>query len=52
MATVHVNNIAFSVDNPKTVIELQQMAANAAQLTANIDAVGGDVAPSMRILNS
>ena len=43
-ATAHVNNIVSSLDNPQTVSELQQTAANAAQLTAKIDAVGGDVA--------
>ena len=43
-ATAHVNNIAASLDNPQTLSELQQTAANAAQLTATIDAVGGDVA--------
>ena len=43
-ATAHVNNIASSLDNPQTVSELKQTAANAAQLTATIDAVGGDVA--------
>ena len=43
-ATAHVNNIFASLDNPQTVSELKQTAANAAQLTATIDAVGGDVA--------
>ena len=43
-ATAHVNNIAASLDNPQTLNELKQTAANAAQLTAKIDAVGGDVA--------
>ena len=43
-ATAHVNNIAASLDNPQTVSELKQTAANAAQLTAKIDAVGGNVA--------
>ena len=43
-ATAHVNNIAASLDNPQTVSELKQTVANAAQLTAKIDAVGGDVA--------
>ena len=43
-ATAHVNNIAASLDNPQTVSELKQTATNAAQLTATIDAVGGDVA--------
>ena len=43
-ATVHVNNIASSLDNPQTLSELKQTASNAAQLTAKIDAVGGDVA--------
>lgn len=43
-ATAHVNNIAASLDNPQTVSEFKQTAANAAQLTAKIDAVGGDVA--------
>jgi phospholipid/cholesterol/gamma-HCH transport system substrate-binding protein len=43
-ATAHVNNIASSLDNPQTLSELKQTATNAAQLTAKIDAVGGDVA--------
>ena len=43
-ATAHVNNIAASLDNPQTVSELKQTAANAAQLTAKIDSVGSDVA--------
>ena len=43
-ATAHLNNIASSLDNPQTLSELKQTAANAAQLTAKIDAVGGDVA--------
>ena len=43
-ATAHVNNIAASLDDPQTVSELKQTAANAAQLTAKIAAVGGDVA--------
>ena len=43
-ATAHLNNIFASLDNPQTVSELKQTAANAAQLTATIDAVGGDVA--------
>ena len=44
MATAHLNNIVASLDNPQTLSELKQTAANAAQLTATIDAVGGDVA--------
>ena len=44
LATAHLNNIVASLDNPRTLSELQQTAANAAQLTATIDAVGGDVA--------
>ncbi|WP_250398769.1 MlaD family protein [Synechococcus sp. MU1648] len=43
-ATAHLNNIASSLDNPQTLSELKQTAANAAQFTAKIDAVGGDVA--------
>lgn len=43
-ASVHVNNIVAALDNPKTLNELRQTAANAAELTAKIDAVGGDVA--------
>ncbi len=43
-ATSHANNIASSLDNPQTLSALKQTATNAAQLTANIDAVGGDVA--------
>ena len=44
VATAHINNIVASLDNPQTLSELQQTVANAAQLTAKIDAVGGDVA--------
>ena len=44
LATAHINNIVASLDNPQTLSELQQTAANAAKLTATIDAVGGDVA--------
>ena len=44
LATAHINNIVASLDNPKTLRELQQTATNAAQLTAKIEAVGGDVA--------
>ena len=44
LATAHVNNIVAALDNPETLNELKQTAANAAQLTATIDAVGGDVA--------
>ena len=44
LATAHMNNIVASLDNPQTLSELKQTAANAAQLTATIDAVGGDVA--------
>ena len=43
-ASAHVNNIVAALDNPKTLNELRQTAANAAELTAKIDAVGGDVA--------
>ena len=43
-ASAHVNNIAAALDNPTTLEELRQTAANAAQLSAKIDAVGGDVA--------
>ncbi|AII47829.1 mammalian cell entry protein [Synechococcus sp. KORDI-52] len=43
-ATAHANNIVASLDNPQTLNELKQTAANAAKLTAKIDAVGGDVA--------
>ena len=44
LATAHVNNIVASLDNPKTLSELKQTAANAARLTHTIDAVGSDVA--------
>ena len=43
-ATAHVNNIVASLDNPQTVSDLKQTAANAAQLTSTIDAVSRDVA--------
>ena len=44
LLTAHVNNIAASLDNPRTLSELKQTVTNAAQLTAKLDAVGGDVA--------
>ena len=44
LATAHLNHIVAALDNPETLNELKQTAANAAQLTATIDAVGGDVA--------
>ena len=44
LATAHLNHIVASLDNPETLNELKQTAANAAQLTATIDAVGGDLA--------
>ena len=43
-ASVHVNNIVAVLDNPRTLGDLQQTVSNAADLTAKIDAVGGDVA--------
>ena len=43
-ATAHMNNIVASLDNPQTLSELQQTVANAAELSAKINAVGGDVA--------
>ena len=42
--TAHVNNIVASLDNPQTLSDLKQTVVNAAQLTATIDAVGGDLA--------
>ena len=42
-ATAHANNIVASLDNPETLASLQQTATNAAELTAKLDAVGGDV---------
>ena len=44
LATAHLNHIVAALDNPETLNELKQTAANAAQLTATIDAVGGDLA--------
>ena len=43
-ASQHVINIVAAMDNPQTINDLQQTATNAAELTAKIDAVGGDVA--------
>ena len=42
-ATAHANNIVASLDNPETLSSLRQTAMNAAELTAKLDAVGGDV---------
>ncbi len=44
LATAHLNHIVAALDNPETLNELKRTAANAAQLTATIDAVGDDVA--------
>ena len=43
-ASAHVNNIVAALDNPATLEDLRQTTANAAQLSAKLDAVGGDVA--------
>ena len=43
-ASQHVTNIVAALDNPQTINDLQQTATNAVELTAKIDAVGGDVA--------
>ena len=43
-ATAHMNNIMASLDNPQTLSELQQTVANAAELSAKINSLGGDVA--------
>ncbi len=43
-ASAHVNNIVAALDNPQTLNELRQTAANASELSAKINAVGGDVA--------
>jgi phospholipid/cholesterol/gamma-HCH transport system substrate-binding protein len=42
-ATAHANNIVASLDNPETLSSLRRTATNAAELTAKLDAVGGDV---------
>ena len=42
-ASRHVTNIVAALDNPETIQDLRQTAKNAAELTATIDAVGGDV---------
>ena len=41
--TAHVNSIVASLDDPQMLSDLKQTVANAAQLTATIDSVGGDV---------
>jgi phospholipid/cholesterol/gamma-HCH transport system substrate-binding protein len=41
--SAHVRNLAAALDNPKTIAELQNTVANAEQLTARWDQVGGDV---------
>lgn len=43
-ATRHVTNIVAALDTPETIQDLRQTAKNAVELTATIDAVGGDVA--------
>ena len=40
-ATAHLNNIVASLDNPQTLSELQQTAANAAQLTGDPEFMKG-----------
>ncbi|KEF41327.1 MAG: mammalian cell entry protein [Cyanobium sp. CACIAM 14] len=42
-ATRHVRNLTGSLDNPRTVADLQATLANAKQLTDRWSAVGGDV---------
>ena len=41
LATAHLNNIMASLDNPQTLSELQQTAANAAQLTGDPEFMKG-----------
>ena len=41
LATAHLNNIVASLDNPQTLSELQQTAANAAQLTGDPEFMKG-----------
>ena len=42
-AAAHINNLAGAIDTPETVTDLKQTVANARDLTARIDAVGGDI---------
>ena len=42
-ATAHANNIVASLDNAETLSSLRKTATNAAELTAKLDDVGGDV---------
>ena len=42
-ATAHANNIVASLDNAETLSSLRNTATNAAELTAKLDDVGGDV---------
>ena len=42
-ATAHANNIVASLDNADTLSSLRNTATNAAELTAKLDDVGGDV---------
>ena len=42
-ATAHANNIVASLDNAETLSSLRNTATNAAELTAKLDSVGGDV---------
>ena len=42
-SSVHLRRLMASIDNPKVVEDLQQTMANAERLTAQWEAVGGDV---------
>ena len=42
-ATAHANNIVASLDNAETLSSLRKTATNAAELTAKLDDVGGDM---------
>lgn len=42
-SSAHLRQVLAALDNPKTIAELQRTVANAQQLTARWDAVGGDV---------
>ena len=42
-ATAHANNIVASLDNAETLSSLRNTATNAAELTAKLDDLGGDV---------
>ena len=46
-ASIHLNNILESLDNPKTLEDLKELASTSSSLTKKIDQIGSDMGNMM-----